>query len=1370
MFVLNSNFKVYLLFTFILLATLSCSNAMEVDSSNERIFDGSGDIQTDLACGIPDVPKSLTPENNSTLSDGNPTFSWERSNCSVKYELEIAADKDFTKAVLKADEIEGIEYKLPAHLSLYSGGYFWRVKGRGAGGVWSDHSEVRHFEINLFNTSIIKTVPSKGETGVFLNSDIMIFFSKGIAQGISADNLMEVRRGLINGEKVAGTLSYDANSKSLIFNAGEQFAPNENYYAILLGNIPDVSGDIIPRYVFDFRTSNRTDEYPPIIVETNPQNATKGHPINAAMTVTFSEQIRPPSINPNDIRLDDVKGNSVEVTLVYNSSGNSASVVPVKNLEYETIYILTIGRNIIDLAGNQMTSDTIVTFQTAKFPDYVPPDLPILISPSNEGTIGDPNPIFVWKGSSDSVRYRVQIASDGKFSNILFDLDTITSQQFEMPPHLSLNEGIYYWRLKAVDICDNWSEFTTSNKFTVKTFNTDILKTIPANGEGNVPTNQSLMILFVKELDQNASLENSIRLYQNHQGGTKIDGKIFYDGPSKSAIFTPSAALQKQQNYYVEFTGGIKDRDGSEIGPYAFIFKTSPSDDLISPEIDRINPMHGSKGFPINASMTITFNEDMLPSSVVKSNFTLTKINVGSIALDVSYDVYTRKITITPQSDLSYETIYTLDIAANLKDLAGNALKAGQTIAFETARVPDYTPPTPPALQSPLNGASTTDANPTFVWQGSSDSVKYHIQISKYSGFTNTILEVDTITDLNFTMPIHLLLYEGTYYWRVRAADACDNWSDWSDSFILYIVPTTPGPSSPSSSTICSSTTPALAWNSVKDVTSYRVEVSRDQAFSNVVWTEGNFASSNISVPSGKLSPGIYYWRIRSEIWSNGENVFNSKWSEGRALNIKQIKPKVDQYQVINSEDNGLTLTFYSGTLDIGTVVDIEKYTTSGEIAQFNSFSNPNYRIATPVYKIGSNSAFKKAVNVKISVADSEMTQNYGMHAVNSHKMFYRSSPSSSWTELGSSYVSSYGGKTIFNGSIDQPGLIVGAADIQKHCKNGRQEADVGETGIDCGGNCPTACTDCNGYDFGSGPESDLYSFNDPAVVAAANEALNEYAQYRGKGVGSFTVYEKMEAVARYVTTRMRWMRDEGDWEGAQTARTTIIDSGNRTGWFVGKEEAKDPNYSGVKYGHCIRDGGNRWGKEPKFCGDCEDHAILRASLMRHVGINSKCVMIAEYHDSWCHPTNGDNCTPWSTPASSQTSGSSEEINDFFDQDFLLFGAPENSDENVLKKGSHAFNVILYKNKFRIFDFWNYDSYFHAPTKETDFSYYHHRADNVFNDHFGYHWNGPITPPPAVIKNYKDGPVCYEKGLNYWTHFNLFDGYYDNTGFVEICP
>jgi hypothetical protein len=316
-----------------------------------------------------------------------------------------------------------------------------------------------------------------------------------------------------------------------------------------------------------------------------------------------------------------------------------------------------------------------------------------------------------------------------------------------------------------------------------------------------------------------------------------------------------------------------------------------------------------------------------------------------------------------------------------------------------------------------------------------------------------------------------------------------------------------------------------------------------------------------------------------------------------------------------------------------------------------------------------------------------------------------------------------------YSASVDcEVGCESGAC-IQ-NCHDGMRNChdDSCEEGIDCGGPCPADCWPCRSsiVNPGSGPESGRFYLNDVRVIRTANDALMEYADcLRDDACRSglpthiqLSNYSRIdvdalgtnadaivEAVGYYVDRHMQYMYDR-DGE-VQSAVYTIEDSGSRSGnipWENGTTLHVDT---------CPND----------YCGDCEDHAILRHALMRVLGFKRQCSYLADHYDGY-----------WG--------------------------------------GGHTFNIVKYQNKWRILDYGPLGNYF-----ETDWS--EHRPHNVFNDRRGVYWC------PDWKDNLGDGhwdagcdktsPRSYAWNYDHWGENQSeyrcprsFDGYW--TYRTDTCP
>lgn len=152
-------------------------------------------------------------------------------------------------------------------------------------------------------------------------------------------------------------------------------------------------------------------------------------------------------------------------------------------------------------------------------------------------------------------------------------------------------------------------------------------------------------------------------------GDQGVNGAYIYDDAYPTLGFEAS-------NYWVD----VDYSNGADVTPPTVIFNT---------------PATGSTNISINSSISVTFSENIDPTTVSTATFVL-KDGVGNIIPGtVSYSVGTRSATIILSSPLDYSTIYYATVSggtSGIKDLSGNALVSDYNWSFTTAPVPAIPP------------------------------------------------------------------------------------------------------------------------------------------------------------------------------------------------------------------------------------------------------------------------------------------------------------------------------------------------------------------------------------------------------------------------------------------------------------------------------------------------------------------------------------------------------------------------------------------------------------------------------------------------------------------------------------------------------
>jgi hypothetical protein len=205
--------------------------------------------------------------------------------------------------------------------------------------------------------------------------------------------------------------------------------------------------------------------------------------------------------------------------------------------------------------------------------------------------------------------------------------------------------------------------------------------------------------------------------------------------------------------------------------------------------------------------------------------------------------------TVTPTPDLPDGKYFWRVRAVNEFEVTG-LWSAAWTFTVDT------TGPDQPVLRRPADHAGTRDTTPTLVWKSARTAKQYRLQVADDANFTSAPIDV-TVGGTSYTLPADQALGYGLHYWRVKAIDALGNEGDWSTPFQFALTAMT----SPKDGTTTTNPRPTFAWAAVTGALSYHFELDDDPDFT--VPLAGEYEGPNRSyVPPVVLGAGAYYWRV----------------------------------------------------------------------------------------------------------------------------------------------------------------------------------------------------------------------------------------------------------------------------------------------------------------------------------------------------------------------------------------------------------------------------------------------------------------------------------------------------------------------------
>jgi len=259
----------------------------------------------------------------------------------------------------------------------------------------------------------------------------------------------------------------------------------------------------------------------------------------------------------------------------------------------------------------------------------------------------------------------------------------------------------------------NWSFITAASADLVRP---TVALAVPAAGAINVASNTRLSATFSEDINPATISATSFTLV-NTSLGTAVTGSVSYAAASRTALFTPAAALSSTTLYTATLTTAVADLIGNTVAAnYTWTFTTAALADTTRPTVVLTAPLPGATGVPNNSKIIAVFSEDMNAATISASSFTVTNTTLASpVTGSVVYSAAARTATFTPSAaTLASSSNFTATVTAAVTDLAGNALAGNSAVfpnagthawSFSTSAVGDSTAPTVTAV-NPADGST----------------------------------------------------------------------------------------------------------------------------------------------------------------------------------------------------------------------------------------------------------------------------------------------------------------------------------------------------------------------------------------------------------------------------------------------------------------------------------------------------------------------------------------------------------------------------------------------------------------------------------------------------------------------------------------
>jgi Domain of unknown function (DUF4082)/Malectin domain/Bacterial Ig-like domain len=196
-----------------------------------------------------------------------------------------------------------------------------------------------------------------------------------------------------------------------------------------------------------------------------------------------------------------------------------------------------------------------------------------------------------------------------------------------------------------------------------------VTSTVPVEGSSEFGPGLRPRAQFSKPMD--ASTLTPSRFTLTGPGGA-VAGAVSYDAATRTAIFTPTAALAAG-NYTARLDGSIAASDEATLDtPFSWSFTVvDPAPPLT---VDGQTPAGGATRVARDTTVSVRFSRSLEPSTLTTSSFLLRHESGTPVAADLAYEPSTRVATLTPSAPLQGGIDYTVSLAGSITAADATAL------------------------------------------------------------------------------------------------------------------------------------------------------------------------------------------------------------------------------------------------------------------------------------------------------------------------------------------------------------------------------------------------------------------------------------------------------------------------------------------------------------------------------------------------------------------------------------------------------------------------------------------------------------------------------------------------------------------------
>jgi len=449
---------------------------------------------------------------------------------------------------------------------------------------------------------------------------------------------------------------------------------------------------------------------------------------------------------------------------------------------------------------------------------------PVLDSPANNSTGQLISPTLAWNAVSFATSYKLIVATDNAFANIVYQDSTITTTSKTVTGLQGKKQ--YFWKVRAKNPDGKYpiTSFSPNWNFTTKSGTPVSISVLPSSMDLLAGTNTTVTAQLKDTWNNNSETQGVIITWTSSNGGSFSEATSNTDNTGKATVtFTP-----------LTVAGTVTKVKGTAATTPVIFAESGNVTTLTAAPAKYIVTSNDYNPF-VNALVNITAQlSDAYNNSVASSG----KIITWSSSSGGKFSAVTSNTDASGKAIINF-TVSDIVAAVHTVTATDNSSPAltGTSSNITTKLIS----PAKPILLSPSNNSINQNASVVLKWYKVKYAASYELIMYEASDFSTSVHTNTAIIDTTYAAPD--MNYSKTIYWKIRAVNAAGN-SDYSEPFNFRTL-------------LSQSITLAVGWNMVSvPVTLANMSVASiypDKVSSLYKFADGYTTETTLSI-------GVGYW------------------------------------------------------------------------------------------------------------------------------------------------------------------------------------------------------------------------------------------------------------------------------------------------------------------------------------------------------------------------------------------------------------------------------------------------------------------------------------------------------------------------------